>query len=945
MLRSMYSGIAGMKANQTKLDVIGNNIANVGTTAFKASTAKFQDMLSQNISDATAPTANQGGLNSQQVGLGVQLSSIDTVMTQGTLSTTGRALDLAIDGESQFFMVSKGPEVYGDSTLQVTHRAGSHAVTDQSLSSSGSEMMYTRDGSFILDQQGNLLTSKGYRILGYALTNDDNGTSPTSVSPTNLVGMGMDFKLGPGTQLNGYKIALGTISAGTATSADVDKASKIITINGDFTTDSNITADQITNALGKGLSAAGISQKITAFNTPAKISNVNTDTISGGTDATSPSSVSLMGVTFKLSEGSDLNDYTIKIGNISAKSTNATVDTTDKTITIDGDFINKGGITADDIANAINSKLKSATPKINQTVTATGIVSQFTQLGATSDNTGTNATAPITSAIASGTMSAGAFGNAAFNIGFKMTAKADTLTAPRTSPVGVDGQKGSQLNGYTFVLSEDTSATSNSYTIDKDSKKINVKLGTSTAVPSGASVATELNDFLYDNGLKDVRVASFNGTFTKGSINGTVKVSPDATNGATLGTDLTSPKSVTVGGMTINLPKGTTFDNVQVQIDNIDAPPTGTPAVEFEYSGTQPNQTVTKMYIRGDFRNQSMTATDLEQKINAAILSAATVAGGNHIYGGITTGTPAGTLGDEQQVSVTGGAKAITGLESNTIAGGAELKAPEQPKAVFGMNFTLGAGATLNGYKITIGKVSSGTQTSANIDTTSKTITINGDFTSGTLTAKNVKSALDAALRDKGIDQSILVTGNPTSLPGTYTGDAVGGTSVESLASNGDVYFVNAGSNPKAYDGTLKSLKIPDKIKVAGTDTELKVKSFSIDSTGVINCALEDGSTAAVGQIALASFKNPEGLQKLGGNLYSKSANSGDAIVKSGLQTKGDDNSKGFGQVLGGMLELSNVDLAAQFTDMITATRSFQAASKTINTGDEILQEIINLKR
>lgn len=947
MLKSMYSGIAGMKANQTKLDVIGNNISNVGTTSFKASTVKFQDMLSQNISDATAPTATQGGLNSQQVGLGVQLSSIDTVMTQGTLSPTGRPLDLAIDGESQFFMVSKGAEIYGDSTLQVTHRAGSHGITDQSLASSGSEMMYTRDGSFILDQQGNLLTSKGYRVLGYTVTNDDNGTDPTSISPSNLSAMGMDFKLGPGTQLNGYKVALGTISAGTATSADVDKESKTIVLSGDFTTDSNLTAEQVTNALNKGLSAAGISQQISAFNTPSKISSVNTESISGGSDATAPSTVSLMGVTFKFTEGSDLNDYTIKVGNISATATKANVDTTDKTITIDGDFINKGGLTSDDMENAVNLALKSA--KITQTVKATGIVSQFSQLMATSDNTGTIAVAPKTTASAVATvpiMAAQAFGTPTFNIGFKLATTADNTVA---RPVTANGEKGAQLNGYTFVLAENTSVNSNSFAIDKDSKKITVTVGTSTATGTVtvSGIETSLNDFLYDSGLKDVRVDKFNASFTKGSGNGSVKISPDATNGATLGTDLTTPKSVTVGGMTINLPKGTIFNNVQVQIDNIDGPLAGKDPVEFEYSGTAPNQTVTKMHIRGDFRNQFITSSTLQTNINNAILKAATAAGGNHIYG---TVTPAPTTVTDLEnkglaTTVSGAAKAITGLESNTLAGGAELKAPQQPKTVFGMNFTLGMGAALNGYKITVGQVTAGTQTSAKIDSTSKTITINGDFTSGTLTARNVKSALDAALRDKGIDQSILVSGTPTTLTGTYTGDAAGGTSVESLDSDGNVFFVDGGKKPKAYDGTLKSLKIPDKIKIAGTDTELKVKSFSIDSSGIINCALEDGSTAAVGQIALAGFKNPEGLKKLGGNLYTKSANSGDAIVRSGLETKGDDNSKGYGQMLGGMLELSNVDLAAQFTDMITATRSFQAASKTINTGDEILQEIINLKR
>lgn len=132
---------------------------------------------------------------------------------------------------------------------------------------------------------------------------------------------------------------------------------------------------------------------------------------------------------------------------------------------------------------------------------------------------------------------------------------------------------------------------------------------------------------------------------------------------------------------------------------------------------------------------------------------------------------------------------------------------------------------------------------------------------------------------------------------------------------------------------------------MAGTGDELRVTSYTISEEGVVYGNLENGKMAALGQIAMANFKNPEGLEKSGGNLYTTSANSGDAIIKSGLNTTGDDNSKAYGDTIQGMLEMSNVDLAEQFTDMIIATRAFQASSKAINTGDEILQDIINLKR
>ncbi len=106
MSRLMYSGISGIKPN--KIRCLGNNIANSSTTAFKYSNTKFADMLSQNSSSATAPSTKTGGTNASQVGLGVQLASIDTIMTQGNLQSTSRALDVAID-QSGFFIVSQGP--------------------------------------------------------------------------------------------------------------------------------------------------------------------------------------------------------------------------------------------------------------------------------------------------------------------------------------------------------------------------------------------------------------------------------------------------------------------------------------------------------------------------------------------------------------------------------------------------------------------------------------------------------------------------------------------------------------------------------------------------------------------------------------------------------------------------------------------------------------------
>ncbi|AOR22934.1 flagellar hook-basal body complex protein [Clostridium taeniosporum] len=182
MLRSMYSGISGMKANQVKLDVIGNNIANVSTTGFKSSSARFSDMLYQNMSSATAPTSTKGGTNAKQVGLGAQLASINKVMGQGNALSTGRSLDVCVDGDG-YIMVSKGPEVYKGGTSDGT---GTIGIENSGKLSGGSEneVLYTRDGNFTLDYEGNLLTADGYRVMGYLLQDGTEGDAKSSIEWT-----------------------------------------------------------------------------------------------------------------------------------------------------------------------------------------------------------------------------------------------------------------------------------------------------------------------------------------------------------------------------------------------------------------------------------------------------------------------------------------------------------------------------------------------------------------------------------------------------------------------------------------------------------------------------------------------------------------------------------------------------------------------------------------
>ena len=887
MLRSMYSGISGMKVNQTKLDVIGNNIANVGTTSFKSQRARFSDMLSQNVKNAMAPTDSQGGVNSSQVGLGVQLASIDTVMSNGNLQSTGRPLDVAID-KAGFFVVSNGPAIAGDSTLQVNHTPGTHTINEMTLSNTNSQLMYTRDGSFILDNEGNLLTGDGYRIMGYSLTNDDNSKQATETSPTGVSAAGLDFKFGPGSQLNGYQVVLGEIGPNTTTSATIDKVAKKIIVNGDFSTSGSLTSDQIKLAISKGLSAAGISQQVAVTGTPRSIEQLSTEAVTGGADATAPTAVTVAGFTVRFAEGSSLNGYKFKIGNVSDPDITAQVNTADSEITINGDFITKGAINGTALKDAINAALSNAS--INQTVKDVSGVQQSLP-GLDAKTTAATVVVAPTLKNEAGTQSTSVdFGNLVIG-------------------TNVDKGYASALNGYTLVFGDTTASAALNAVVDKTNKTIRLSGNMATATP--ADIQTKLNYEINRNGINAELTVAAGGAGTPSS---TSKVTFSG------GVDYVKPKDIEIAqGFTVSFPAAadgsknvaSPYDNYEIVIENINDT-TGLTVT--------PDAANKKLVVRGNFVSPGeVSRADLETKLNLAF------------------GAPGG-------IKVSGSSRVYTGLISDTVEGGEELRSPNSTSAL-GMTFDITEGSQLNGYKIQIGTVTSGTKTSATVNNTNKIITINGDFVTGNLTGANISTALNNALRNKGFNQGIRVTGNPITLNGSESEATYGGTAVQSLAEDGTVNFVDGTGDVKSYDSSLKSLKIPDKVKLPGTETELRVKSYTIDKSGIINGILEDGRVAALGQIAMANFKNPEGLTKLGGNLYNKSVNSGDALIRSGVGTLGEDNSLGYGVTIQNMLEMSNVDLAEQFTDMITATRAFQANGKIISTGDEVLQDIINLKR
>jgi flagellar hook protein FlgE len=162
----MYSGVAGLKTHQTKMDVIGNNIANVNTVAYKSQSVTFSELMYQTTQSASGAnaTTGTGGVNARQIGLGVKTGAINTaISTQGASQTTNNPFDIMITGDA-FFIVNNGSQNY-----------------------------FTRDGSFYVDGAGNLaMTSNGYNVMGWGVDEEtqtirkDNVTQLRIMSPDNL---------------------------------------------------------------------------------------------------------------------------------------------------------------------------------------------------------------------------------------------------------------------------------------------------------------------------------------------------------------------------------------------------------------------------------------------------------------------------------------------------------------------------------------------------------------------------------------------------------------------------------------------------------------------------------------------------------------------------------------------------------------------------------------
>lgn len=320
MMRALFSGVSGLKAHQTKMDVIGNNISNVNTYGYKAQRVTFKDSFYQTLNSTTEATANMGGGNAAQVGYGSVISTIDVLHTRGGFVSTGQAMDVFIDGEG--YLIARD--------------------------GAGNET-YTRVGNLNFDGAGNLVDGNSKFICGYPLARYTQDIPATAGKVTLTGDVAIDFGAAGGSFFNGFKIQTLKDTGVGAASAVANLRDKTITITmpGDTLTSADLQTAlraMTANPAGDDFSASmkDAILQITATGVDSlNADTAYTDAVAGGDEAhsagdiifdTIPAKASMLNVngiaiSFGDNNGSFFNGFKIKtVMNAAATGTTAEVD-------------------------------------------------------------------------------------------------------------------------------------------------------------------------------------------------------------------------------------------------------------------------------------------------------------------------------------------------------------------------------------------------------------------------------------------------------------------------------------------------------------------------------------------------------------------------------------------------------------------------------------------
>ena len=826
MMRSLWSGVSGLQAHQIAMDVEGNNIANVNTYGYKYNRANFADILSQTPRVATAPQGQLGGQNAMQIGLGTTINSTTRIFSQGTLTSTDKQTDLALQGNG-FFVVS--PD-------------------------GGTTRYYTRNGDFVRDKAGNFVNNSGYIVQGWT-RDEETGTIDSTGPIKNIV-----------------------IKEGLTTPA---RATTEVKIKGNL--DSGNTIDQRSTPIYSLDSVAGgrdyNNDGILDPNEVHNENDVNNDqfyTNSRKEQSLTERGVDL-GVTFdELGNGLALRDgQGIWVSYANAKTEKFTIGSKSPN--------NVGSLT-----NGIAKKLNITLNGVNITGDVTNISDVAAAINAQYNKTGVRAEISEGNKLTlinrnnSGTTKETKNIHLTVNAGDELVAATRAMGVPLTEDAGLKNRD--IITAYQYVYTSSQTTAVHEY---NDAKERQV----TTTEDLRAAMQKDARSYIDYNGDGQIRANL--------AVPNAIKKATEAhnTTPGTGGAAIADATCQTAYNNAYNAAAGTTDQKHAAGIAALKE------LADDLNDGTK--ITVNKL---GQFQ--------LENPSNEVA---------DHALYMTTTGLTKPAQGTNnsainENVRLTTIMKALDGALS-----------PGQALRASGKMMMSSHGSTAEIFD------SLGSKHTVSIKWAKTGTTTDG----GTEWSMVIQVPEPAKINYSGQGPDNVITGTARfnangSLasfhPATITFSANNGSQ------SGQNISLNFGlgtdfNGLTSFDKDSSTESISQDGYTGGT-----LNGIKIDETGTIIGSFSNGQSFGLAKVALATFTNNEGLQSEGGNVFSQTANSGEAVI--GAAGTGDK-----GTIAASKLEASNVDLSRALTDLIVIQRGFQANSKTITTSDEMLNTLLQLKQ
>ena len=960
-MRSLWSGVSGLQAHQIAMDVEGNNIANVNTYGFKYNRANFADILSQTPRVATAPQGQLGGQNAMQIGLGTTINSTTRIFSQGTLTSTDKQTDLALQGNG-FFVVS--PD-------------------------GGTTRYYTRNGDFVRDKAGNFVNNSGYIVQGWT-RDEETGTIDSTGPIKNIV-----IKEGlttPARATTEVKIK-GNLDSGNSIGQRSTPIYALDSVAGgrDFNNDGILNANEVHNEndvnndefytnskkeqmltergvdlgvtfdeLGNGLAlregqgiwisyANAKTQKYTiGSDTPqnigqfvgqqklnitlngVKIENKNITNISDVAAAIN-AQYNKTGVRAEISEGNKLTlinrnnsgttedtknihltvygDDTTGLGSIDVITAYQYTYTSSQTTTVhpNNDKIARQVTTTEDLRRAMQEDARyhvdyNGDGTILNVTSMDELIEQIQQTNNANNEAITKANAAAAAATAASTAA--------------NTEAANALTALNAAIAAAAGGGGGAIPGVPTGLQALLAAANNAATAANNAiNNANNQIGTPATLPAANTAATTAvnNANAANSAVIAAIITAANaaiaapGAGVNTDIEDLRKKYKEAANKAA---ELAEAADNAVNAANVTAINAASMARINAdKLNKARAAGTATAQQEKIKSLSDLNDgvkfTVNKL---GQFQLENPTNDKFDQGLYIST-TALTKSAEN-------TTTPA----VNENVRFTNIMKALDGALS-----------PGQALRASGKMMMSSHGSTAEIFD------SLGSKHTVSIKWAKTGTTKDG----GTEWNMIIQVPEPAKINYTGEGPDNVVTGSvrfnsngslASFHPATITFSANNGSQ------SGQNVSLNFGlgtdfNGLTSFDKDSSTESISQDGYTGGTLNGLKV-----DETGTIIGSFTNGQSFGLAQVALASFTNNEGLQSEGGNVFSQTANSGEAVI--GAAGTGDK-----GTIAASKLEASNVDLSRALTDLIVIQRGFQANSKTITTSDEMLNTLLQLKQ